>query len=80
MRHDDGDGQPSQRGIERSIRPCVPVPATVLVCEMGGGALFCQGWRDGPCAYVCADDAGLLRQALAAAFGSAPGSDIPATS
>ncbi len=76
----DGDGQPVQRGIGHSIRPGVPVPATVLVCQMGDGALFLHGWRDEPSAYVCADDAALRRQELAAAFGSAPGNDTTATS
>jgi len=80
VRHGDSDRQPAQRGIGGSIRPGVSVPATVQVYEMGGGALLCQGWRDGSSAYVCAEDAGLLRQALAAAFGSAPGSDTTATS
>ncbi|MGH3978287.1 MAG: hypothetical protein ACRDRZ_04690 [Pseudonocardiaceae bacterium] len=69
-RHGDGGGQPVQRGIGRSIRPGVPVPATVLVADMGDGALLCQGWRHGPSAYVCAEDAGRLRQALEAVFGS----------
>jgi hypothetical protein len=75
LRHGDGDQQPAQRGIGRSIRPGVPVPATVLVCKMGDGALFLQGWRNGPNAYVCVEDAGQLRQALAVAFGSEPDSD-----
>lgn len=29
-----------------------------------------EGWRVGPSAYVCAADAGPLREARAAAFGS----------
>ena len=78
VRRGDGDRQPAQHGIVRSVRPGVTVPATVLVCQMG--ALFLHGWRDGPSAYVCADDAALRRQELAAAFGSAPGSDTTATS
>lgn len=41
--HGDGDGQPVQRGIVRSVRPSVPVPAIVLVCQMGHGALFLHG-------------------------------------
>ncbi|MGH3904765.1 MAG: hypothetical protein ACRDTE_11325 [Pseudonocardiaceae bacterium] len=47
------------------------MPATLLVAEMRDGALFLQGWRDGPAAYVIPEDAGPLRQALAAAFGTA---------
>lgn len=52
-----------------SIRPGVPVPATVLVVDMGDGELLVQGWRDGSAAYVSAADGVSLRQALAAAFG-----------
>lgn len=37
----------------------------------GDGALFLQGWRDGPAAYVIPEDAGPLHQALAVAFGAA---------
>lgn len=65
-----GQPDPAVPGLERSIRPGVPVPATLLVAEMRDGALFLQGWRDGPGAYVIAEDAGPLRQALAAAFGN----------
>ncbi|MCA1676628.1 MAG: hypothetical protein LC799_32135 [Actinobacteria bacterium] len=78
--HGDGDGQLVQHGIECSIRPGVPMPATVLACQMGDGALFLYSWRDGPRAYVCAEDAGLLRQALAAAFGTELGNGTTATS
>ncbi|MCA1676366.1 MAG: hypothetical protein LC799_30715 [Actinobacteria bacterium] len=46
------------------------MPATVLVADMGDGALLLQGWRDGPSAYLTADDAGSLRHALAVAFGT----------
>jgi len=70
VRHGDGNGQQARCDIGRSIRPGVPVPATVLVTDMGHGALLCQTWRHGPSAYVCADDAGRLREALEAAFGS----------
>jgi len=67
LRH--GDGQPPQLGIGRSIRPGVPVPATVLVADMGDGALLLQGWRAGPSAYLTAEDAAPLRQVLETAFG-----------
>lgn len=67
----DVRSRPVQWGIERSIRPGASVPATVLVAEMEDGSLFLHGWRDGPSAYVIAEDAGPLRQALAVAFGSA---------
>ena len=70
MRHGDGSGQPAPLGIERSIRPGVARPATVLVADMGGGALLLQGWRAGPSAYLTAEDAVPLRQVLETAFGS----------
>lgn len=76
---DEYKGTDAQHGIVRSVRPGVPMPATVLVCQMGDGALFLHGRRDGPNAYVCADDVALLQE-LAAAFGSAPGNDTMATS
>ncbi len=64
-----GEADNGTGGFGASIRPGVPVPATVLVVDMGDGALFVQGWRAGPCAYVSAADGVYLRQALAAAFG-----------
>jgi len=51
-----------------------------IAAGMSGGALFVQGLRNGPSAYACAANAGPLRQALAAAFGSEPGSDRKAAS
>lgn len=66
-----GDGRKGRRGgVERSIRSGARVPDTLLVAEMRDGALLLQGWRDGPAAYVIPEDAGPLRQALAAAFGT----------
>lgn len=64
----------------RSIRPGVPVPATVLLREMGGGALFLQGWRGRTRCLRLRAGCALLRQGLASAFGTEPGSDTPATS
>lgn len=72
LRHE----QSAPQGLSRSIRPGVPAPATVLIVEMGGGALLLQGWRDGPRAYVSAEDAVSLRQALAAAYGSECGDEV----
>lgn len=72
LRHE----QSASRGLSRSIRPGVPAPATVLIVEMGGGSLLLQGWRDGPSAYVSAQDAVALRQALAAAYGSEYGDEV----
>lgn len=65
------DGPPESKGIRHSIRPGVAAPETVLVVDMGDGALFLQGWRHGPTAYVCAEDAKPLRRMLAVAFGDA---------
>jgi len=53
----------------------VPVPATVLIVEMTGGSLLLQGWRNGPSAYLNADDAAPLRQALATAYGNECGDE-----
>ncbi|MGQ0775234.1 MAG: hypothetical protein ACT4NY_12565 [Pseudonocardiales bacterium] len=71
-RHSGGLDQRAPWGIERSIRPGSPVPLTVLVAEMGGGALLRQGWQIGPSAYLTAEDAVPVRQALVAAFGGDP--------
>ncbi|MGH3939967.1 MAG: hypothetical protein ACRDTG_15315 [Pseudonocardiaceae bacterium] len=71
-RHGNGPDQRAQWGTERSIRPGSPVPLTVLVAEMGDGALLLQGWRIGPAAYLTAEDAAPMRQALVAAFGGDP--------
>lgn len=60
----------SQNGIGYCINPGSDVPPTVLVAEMSDGAFLLQGWGVGPSAYVCRADAGPLREALAAAFGS----------
>lgn len=67
-RHGDISGRTSD--LKRSIRPGVPVPATVLVAAMHDGGLLVQGWRDGPSAYVYAGDAGPLWRALEMAFGA----------
>ena len=74
---DTGDrkSQHGQSGIRRSIRPGAPVPVTLLVADMGDGALLLQGWRAGPSAYLTAEDARPLRQVLGDAFGSEPVAD-----
>jgi hypothetical protein len=74
FRHGDGQSQSAPRGIERSIRPGTAVPPTVLVSDMGNGAMYLQGWRAGPSVYLTAEDAIGLRQELAKAFG---GEDVP---
>ncbi len=74
----DGKNQHVESGIGRSIRPGVPVPTTLLVADMGDGALFLQGWPAGPSAYLTAEDARPLRQALGNAFGSEPVDDVAA--
>ncbi len=83
MRRGDTNGM---GGLDRSICPGVPVPATVLVVVMNDGSYLLVGYpQRGPSAYVTAEDAVPLRQALAAAFGSEqpagnkvaiPGSDL----
>lgn len=50
------------------------MPPTVLVADMGQGALYLQGWRAGPSAYLTAEDAVGLRRELERAFG---GGDVP---
>ena len=71
-----GDELPPTHRLNRSIRPGVAAPATVLIAEMGGGSLLLQGWRNGPSAYVSADDAVPLRRALAAAYGNECGDEV----
>lgn len=65
-----GDGQDRQQfGIERSIRPGVPCPETVLVAVMSDGSYLLVGYPQGePAAFVVEGEAGLLTQALAGAF------------
>ena len=59
------------RSIDRSVRPGAPVPATVLVAVMSDGSYLLVGYpQSGPSAYVIAEDAVPLREALTAAFGS----------
>lgn len=67
--------QGAVQSIQRSIRPGSRVPATVLVADMGNGALLLTGWRSGPAAYLVAEDAAALHRALAAAFGPAPANE-----
>jgi hypothetical protein len=73
--HDgDDEGRPKQLGIGRSIRPGTAVPPTVLISDMGSGAVYLEGWRAGPSVYLSAEDAVGLRQELASAFGA---EDLP---
>lgn len=67
---DTGEELPVRLGIGRSIRPGTGVPPTVLVSNMGSGALYLGGWRQGPGAYLTPEDATPLRRELARAFGS----------
>src|SRR5262249_34478146 len=59
-----------QHAIGHGIRPATAVPLTVLVAEMLNGSLLLHGWRDGPTAYLCPEDAAPLKRELATAFGS----------
>lgn len=65
-------------GLDRSIRPGVPIPETLLVAQLCNGALLLQDWRDGVSAYIIPQDTGPLRHALATAFGSADTTTPPA--
>lgn len=67
---DDDQARVLPRRIEHSIRPDTAVPSTVLVAEMGDGALYLASWRIGPSAYLTAQDSLGLSQELARAFGS----------
>lgn len=68
MRRGDSNGM---GGIGHSICPGAPVPATVLVVVMSDGSYLLVGYPQGePSAYVIAEDAVTLRQALGTAFGS----------
>ena len=70
-------GPQHRGGLERSIRPGVPIPETLLVAQLCNGALLLQDWRDGVSAYVIPQDAGPLRHALATAFGNTDTTDQP---
>ena len=68
MPRGDGNGM---GGLDHSICPGAPVPATVLVVAMNDGSYLLVGHPQGePAAYVIVEDAAPLRQALATAFGS----------
>lgn len=72
LRHgnDTSNGQEAPPGIERSIRPGVPCPETMLVAVMSDGSCLLVGYpHSEPAAFVVGEDAGPLRQALQAAFG-----------
>ena len=69
--HDQEPPEPLRPGNGRSSRPGTPVPSTVLVADTGQGALYPEGWRGGPSAFLTAEDAAGLRQELAEAFGGA---------
>lgn len=69
-RHGDDSAAPRVQGIENSIRPGASVPHTVLIADMGRGAVFLMGWEIGPIAYLTAEDALGLKRELARAFGS----------
>lgn len=57
--------------IKHSIQPGVPSPETVLVAVMTDGSYLLMAYpQREPAAFVIKDDAGPLRDALTAAFGS----------
>ncbi len=56
-------------GIDYSIRPGAPCPATVLVVLLSEGSCLLVGYPEGePAAFVTSHDAGPLRQELDRAF------------
>jgi hypothetical protein len=71
---DQSDNHNSQKappgiGIAHSISSGAPCPETVLVVLMSNGSYVLVGHPQGePAAFVTAEDAGSLRQALTAAF------------
>lgn len=72
FRYRDRSGEPpAQLGMGGSIRPGTACPVTVLVADMGDGSMLLQGWRVGPSAYLCPEDAVALKRELTRAFGSA---------
>ncbi len=85
--HSTGDDQSDSRtsdeaspGIDHSIRPGVPAPETVLVAAMADGSYLLMAYpHHEPAAFVTRDDAGLLREALTAAFQSPRDEDSNAT-
>lgn len=68
MRHGKGNGM---GGLDHSICPGAPVPVTMLVAVMSDGSYLLVGYPQGePSAFVIAEDAVTLQQALDTAFGS----------
>lgn len=57
FRHGDSQEQARLRGIGRGLRPGTGVPATVLISDMGSGALYLEGYRSGPSVYLTAGEA-----------------------
>lgn len=73
-----GNSRHVKGGIEHSIRPGVPVPATALVVVMGDGSYLLVGYPQGePSAFIVSADADLLRQGLGAAFGDTGNTAAP---
>jgi hypothetical protein len=67
-------GQKAASGIEFSVRPGVLSLETVLVAVMTDGSYLLMAYpQREPAVLVAPNDAGSLREALAAAFGNSPG-------
>jgi hypothetical protein len=65
------NNQEAAPGIEHRIRPGFPCLETVVVAAMTDGSYLLMAYRQRePTAFVARDDAALLRQALAEAFGN----------
>lgn len=68
--HGDDQDQRQHR-LERSIRPGVPCPETVLVAVMSDGSYLLVGYPRGElAAFVVGEEAEQLKQALAGTFGN----------
>lgn len=70
FRHGHEQGRRTEGGVGRSLRPGTAVPPTILISDMGSGAVYLEGWRVGPSVYLTAEDAAGLRRELAKAFGA----------
>lgn len=67
--HGDNDGD-GRSGLTHSVRPGVACPETVLAAVLSDGSYLLVGHPHGePAAFIAADDAALMRQALTTAFG-----------
>lgn len=77
QRHGDNQDQRTSKGTPpgtiHSISSGLPCPETVLIARMTDGSYLLMAYpRREPATFVTAEDAGSLREALNAAFGTTP--------